>query len=154
MGTKDIVAVIIAFALGAIGTWLAAPSFFQASTATVSQGIAQEISTIRMAALMWVANKSTTGDFTGVEADVIGGSGNALPDFTVSGTGASSTLTSRVATGVTYTLAPASGNKGFTITVNGLGTYETLTKSNTLKLPATITDTSTSDGILSYAFNG
>lgn len=151
---RDLVIFMVALALGIISTATVAPSLFQSSTSATATMIAQEVASIRMSSLLWVSNSSTTGDFTGIEADVIGGAGHALPDMVVTGSGATSTLASKVANGVTYTISASGGNKTVTITVDGLGAYEAGVKAKVATTPATITDTSPTDGILVFVYNG
>jgi hypothetical protein len=106
-------------------------SSYQSMDSAKTKLVASEVGNIATATKLWMANSSTDGTFNGVNAATMT---RYIPDLTVTGTGATSTFTSKADTAVTFTVAAANvsgtANDGFVITAT-VGDADKQTQLNT-----------------------
>lgn len=109
-----------------------------------------ELQAIKTASTLWLA-KDSDGTFTNVS---IANISSYLPSLTVTG----GKFVSKANTSITYDIAVKSSDSSqFTVTVSGLTAIsgaEASVKTTQTPIAATVTDTSTTDGILELDYRG
>jgi hypothetical protein len=103
-------------------------SSYQSLGAADARLIAAEAGNIATASKLWVANSSTDGTFTGINAAALA---NNIPDLTVNGTGSSSVFYSKIvtkgqdgSTPVSYAVAVDTNTSMVDITISNVPTAE------------------------------
>ena len=92
-------------------------SSYQSLDSATAKLLASETGNVATASKLWAANKSTDGTYNGINSE---GISTSIPDLTLSGTGATSTLASKAGSGVTYAVASSSPYSSVVITIAGL----------------------------------
>ncbi len=156
MGFREIAMIVVSLILVGILGLAVAPSITASGDATKTSVVASEFDSVLSASKMWMANNSTAGNFNGVTAQAMSAQ---IPNLTASGSGATSTLVSKVNTSITYQIASAtttSTDDSVQITISGLtaisGAEASLATS--LATKGTVTNTSATDGILVVKIRG
>jgi hypothetical protein len=159
MGFKEIAMIVVSLILAGILALNIAPSISASGNATKASVLNSEIESIAGAGKMWMANNSSTGTFTGINAEAMT---STIPALTMTGTGATSKFTSKVLNTIEYTIASAtttSADDSIQITVvnlDDISTAEaTMASALTAKYGATaVTNTSTTDGTIIVKIQG
>lgn len=151
MAKSDIAMWVVSFIILVLVGLAVTPSLTSSGTTARIAVINSEIGTIRNASMLWVAQNSPNGDFTGISAT---GVATQLPALTL----ATNKFQSKVNPGITYTIAPKSGDASqVTITIDGLGLVtgaEASVKTSQTANSTLITDTVATDGTLVIDFRG
>ncbi|MFA6700734.1 MAG: hypothetical protein WCS28_11280 [Thiomicrospira sp.] len=117
---QNIILAVVGVVLTILAGLAIAPSISNTQEKVKASKVVEEVTAVRNASLLWLVNDSVNGLFTGINAESTSG---LVPDLTLSGTGATSTLGSRIFPGdVTYALAVDGTNADqvqVTITLSG-----------------------------------
>lgn len=159
MGFREIAMIVVALILGGILALNVAPSISASGDATKASMLNSEFESIASASKMWMANNSTTGNFTGINAEEVS---DTIPNLVLSGTGATSSLTSKLTGDISYSIASgtsSSTDDSVVLTVNGLDNINKAEASVKNALVAkygasNVTDTDAADGILVVKVRG
>lgn len=150
MAKSDIAMWVVSFIILVLVGLAVTPSLTSSGTTARIAVINSEIGTIRNASMLWVAQNSPNGDFTGISAT---GVATQLPGLTLS----SGEFVSKVNTGITYSLSAAADSSILTIKINGLTAVngaEASVKTSQINNSVSITDVNTTDGTLEMNFRG
>ena len=151
MAKTDVIMWAVSFMILLLVGLSVAPSLTASSGTARIAVINSELSTIRQASILWVAQNSPTGDFTGITAT---GVSVQLPALVLS----SGKFQSKANAGITYTLSAKTGDPTqLEISVEGLtaisGSEASLKISQTITATG-VTDTTVGDGILAVDYKG
>ncbi len=159
MGFKEIAMIVVALILAGILGLSVAPSISASGVATTTSMLNSEFESVISAGKLWVVNNSGVANFNGITSQGISGN---IPNLTRVGTGATSTLSSKVKSGISYQLASGqttAADDSIVVTISGLSivtnaeTNLKTTIANKYGLSA-ITDTTAGDGVLIIKVHG
>lgn len=151
MAKTDVIMWAVSFVILLLVGLSVAPSLTSSSSTARIAVINSELSTIRQASILWVAQNSPTGDFTGISAT---GVSIQLPALVLS----SGKFQSKASASITYTITPKSGDSTqLEISIDGLSAIsgsETSIKTSQTLIATTVTDATAGDGTLVIDFKG
>ena len=126
-------------------------SSYNSLDASTGKLLAAEAGNIATSTKLWMASKSANGTFESISAESVS---NFIPDLAVSGTGAASTMASKVNPAVTFAIASDSPYRVVTISVAGLSASQGDAMHAALLGKACLSTHTAGAATLTYACNG
>ncbi len=153
MGKSELLMVLVGIALSIMIALITIPTFTKGGDLAKISLINSDISSIRKVGEMYIQSKSTTGDFTGINAENVS---QFIPSLKLIGTGPISYFKSSANENITYNIKPNGTNDKLIVTITGLKVIKDAQNEikETQSKVGSIDTNDTANGILVISFKG